>query len=194
MGWGGRFKRRPQSLLGAEWHPDLQMGEDMLGTKSRSGGGQYPCGGAPPNPAAPLSLCNLGKVVPQRRSPAVPVPGSCRRRHRRKVCGAGGGHGATWRGAGGRGAARGAQGMLLGMLPRMLGGGRGALPRIHGGCCPGCSEDAARDARMTLPRMLGRCLPGCSGDAREVLAGMMRVVLGGCSRVARAMLGKCSPG
>lgn len=116
----------------------------------------------PPKPRSPHSLCNLGKVVPRCRSPALLEPRSCRRR--RKVCGAGSGHGAARRGAGWAGgclgccggAARRLREMLPAMLPRMLGSARGTLPRMLGMCLPGCSGGACRGAR----EVVGRCSPG----------------------------------
>lgn len=40
-GFWGSFKYSPQALLGAGWHPDLQVGEGRLGTKRHPGGGRY---------------------------------------------------------------------------------------------------------------------------------------------------------
>lgn len=88
----------------------------------------------------------------------------------------------------GQGAAQEARGMLLSALPEMLRGCSG----VPGGCCPRCSEDAA------CPVCSGRCWPGWQRNAREVLGrcgwGWCLWCSGPCSRVARGMLGKCSPG
>lgn len=64
----GGFKRRPRFLLGAERYPDLQVEEDGLGTKSCSGGGQYPHSGAPP-PTAPPFLPQLGQSCAPAQQP-----------------------------------------------------------------------------------------------------------------------------
>lgn len=124
----------------------------------------------PPKPHSPHSLCNLGKVVPQCRSPALLEPRSCRRR--RKVCGAGSGHGAARRGAG-----------WAGGLPGML---RRGCPASSGDAARDVAQDArerpgstAQDARDVLAGVLGRCLPGYSG---------------GACRGAREVVGRCSPG
>lgn len=141
LGQGGLQKETPL-LAWCRMVSDLRVGEDGLGTKSCSGGGRYPLSGAPPRPR---SFRNLGKVVPRRSSPAVPVPGSC---CRRKVSGDGSRHGGAW--------------------------GVGGLPRKPEGCCsvrcPRCSGDArrlpgdaAQDSQGMLPAMLGGCCPGCSG-------------------------------
>lgn len=144
MGWGGGFRRRPHFLLGQEWYPDLQVGEDALGTKSCSGGGRILTAGLP---GAPF-LRQLGQSCAPRSSPAVTVPGSC---CRRKVNGDGSRHGKAW----GAGGCPGSSGCCSVRCLRCSGDAQGF---------PG---DAARDARRRLPAQEVR--EGAYRDGREML-------------------------
>lgn len=197
MGWKEVSKGDPKSRSVQNGIQICRWGRTGWGQRAAQEVAAISAAGTP-KPHGPRSHNNLGKVVPRRRSPALPVPGSC---CRRKVRG-----GRQQARRGGARWGRDAQEMPLGMLLRILGGcpgdaaqdSRGMLPGLLGRCCPRCSEGAGRDAREVLcsdaREVLGRCSPmwvmpvvleGCSGDAREVFPGMMPGIFGGCSRGAR---------
>lgn len=205
-------------MLGAEWHPDFQVGEDMLRTKSCLGGSWYPRGGPPQAPQPPSPSATWAKLCPDAAARRCPCRGAAAAG---KFAGPAAG---TARLGGAQGRARGCPGSSGYATRDAAGdarGARGTLARIHRECCSGCSEDAAQDAREVLAGMLGRCsvgtrrddtcgargmLGGCSGgcsrgcsrgcssDVREVLPGMTPGIFGGCWRGARRQARGVLPG